>query len=148
MLKYGGDADLRSALAAAKAAGLKLCDSSMTFAVLWPFRNDSACSCDRVLETVGLEDVRATHLKRDSRTGGMWYSTPRQGECKPGQILGETCSWRLLEVSKAISASCLYRMVNRAVESYNPECFASKAEYMECYGATTNAFAETEAGID
>jgi len=148
MLKYGGDVDLPSAAAEMIAVGLKPCASDTTLAVIWPFGNEPPCSCDRIYETVGKQDVRATHSKKESRTKGSWYSTPKNGECKPGQILGETCSWRLLEVSKAISASCLYSMTNKAVESHNPECFNSNSDYMECFDKTADALSETEAGID
>jgi len=53
-----------------------------------------------------------------------------------------------LEVSKAISASCLYTLSNKSIESHNPSCFTSTSDYLSCYESTTDALSETEAGID
>jgi len=74
MLKYGGDGEFPSDIAA---AGLKLCDRDTTLAVIWPFGSEPSCSCDRMFETVGKQDVRETHTISGSWTKGMWYSTPK-----------------------------------------------------------------------
>lgn len=51
---------------------------------------------------------------------GLWYSTPKLGQCKPGQILGTTgCSWRATKLTKVANASCVQRRVYAPIET-NP----------------------------
>jgi len=107
-----------------------------------------ACECPRMQKTVGL-----WQLERDSyfAAGGYWYSFPGQGECKEGGYVGDGsgCSWRLVAITKAIHASCMYQVIDHAVENRNSSCFSpcprstlggynrTSACYLECYSHTT-----------
>jgi len=73
--------------------------------------------------------------------GGLWYSTPTEGECRAGALLGdEGCTWR--EVFSAYkNASCVGQKVDEVVERFGATCFGRCAQplnhtsdcYLSCY---------------
>merc|ERR1712096_113833 len=65
---------------------------------------------------------------------------------------GSGCTYRLLETSKAVNASCMYEVYDKAVEAYNPTCFSACPQphnvtsdcYLECYSKTTWTASEAQ----
>jgi len=73
--------------------------------------------------------------------GGYWYSTPLTAECAAGRPLGEGgCTWRVVEATYR-NASCVDRLVDKAVERRGAACFdvckqplnRSGDCYLDCY---------------
>ena len=52
---------------------------------------------------------------------GMWFSTLANGLCNS---TASWCTWRVLEVAKRVSQSCLNNNLYDAVEGYNRSAFA------------------------
>eukprot|EP00928_Gymnodinium_smaydae_P026091 TRINITY_DN2058_c0_g1_i1.p1 TRINITY_DN2058_c0_g1~~TRINITY_DN2058_c0_g1_i1.p1 ORF type:complete len:469 (-),score=29.05 TRINITY_DN2058_c0_g1_i1:279-1637(-) len=73
--------------------------------------------------------------------GGLWYSTPLEGQCAPGQKIGtHGCTWR--EVASSYkNASCVNGKVDASVESFGVRCFNQCPQplnrtsdcYLDCY---------------
>jgi hypothetical protein len=65
-------------------------------------------------------------MSRYNSAGGEWYSHPAAGQCTGDQRIGDgsNCTYRLIETSQTIKASCLYELFDTTVESYNPTCFS------------------------
>lgn len=105
--------------------------------------DDPVCDCPRVHRTVGRENLTSPSGHRSSYhvVGGEWYSHPEAGECRPGQRVGEGCSWRVVTRRRVINATCMYRRLDANVESYDKGCFAGCAQphnvtstcYLKCY---------------
>lgn len=55
------------------------------------------------------------------KTGGLWYSTRKEGQCNASSIVG-TCSWRVLS-TKSIQNSCMKHAMVTLAESNSPSCF-------------------------
>ena len=53
---------------------------------------------------------------------GTWYSTRKEGECA-GNVIDDTCWWRLAEQHRTVNASCVDDRVIGAVEAKRPECW-------------------------
>lgn len=76
------------------------------------------------------------------KLGGVWYSTPVDGQCAPGQPLGTAgCTWREVTTSYR-NASCVDGKVDASVESWGRACFDAKCPvplnrtsecYLDCY---------------
>jgi hypothetical protein len=60
------------------------------------------------------------------KLGGSWFSTPSAGLCAPAARPGDGsgCSWRPLQMKKALNYSCLQSNVATAVRAHAPACFA------------------------
>jgi len=86
-----------------------------------PPPNVSACSCPRMNVTVG----RERHSYSPGGPTGYWYSTPMNGQCNGTHRVGDGsgCTWRLLEMTKAINATCLYKQIDDTVVPYGSRCF-------------------------
>jgi len=110
------------------------------------------CDCERVFKAVGRENITEVFSGRwgsNYPLGGEWYSHPTAGECTGEQRLGDDsgCTYRVLETTRAINASCMYQVYDASIESYNPDCFASCPQphnvtstcYLGCYSKTTKA---------
>jgi len=78
------------------------------------------------------------------QVGGLWYSTPSSAECPVGTPVGTNgCSWRVLS-SRYKNASCIDRLVDRAVETQGASCFKTCVQplnrtsdcYLDCYKNT------------
>jgi hypothetical protein len=65
-----------------------------------------------------------------TKLGGSWFSTPAAGECKGDAVPGDGtgCSWRTLELKKAVNYSCVQANVAAAVMARNPQCFSTCAD--------------------
>jgi len=113
---------------------------------------DNACNCDRVYKSVGreLREKSSHHL-----AGGYWQSFPHKGECAKGGHVGDgsNCTYRVLGISKAIKASCLYELFDTTMESYNPTCFSKCGPkpynttsdcYLECFDITSRESTEKQ----
>lgn len=63
------------------------------------------CQCERTYTAVG----KGASLEPATKDG-LWYSHPKGGECVNGHFVGDGsgCTYRVIEISKAINASCLY----------------------------------------
>lgn len=124
----------------------KYCDPNTVTAIREKYI-PKPCNCDRVFKTVGRENVLDAYgVSPYSRAGGVWQSFPRRGECAPDQNIGdEGCTFKLLETTRAINATCLYELVDGAVYSYNETCFMGCPDptntttdcYLNCYAQTT-----------
>merc|ERR1712086_53358 len=57
-------------------------------------------------------------------TDGTWYSTRAEGECK-GDVVDESCWWRLAQQHRTVNASCVDDHVVAAVQKHRPECWRS-----------------------
>jgi len=55
------------------------------------------------------------------KTGGLWYSTLREGQCQTGDS-STGCSWRSL-TTKSVREPCLKGQLMAAVEAFQPNCF-------------------------
>lgn len=108
------------------------------------------CNCSRVHKTVGKENISLMH---NYAAGGEWYSHPSDGECKNGHFVGDGsgCTWRHVQTTSAINASCLYDRVDAAVEAKDPSCFQqcpphnrSTDCYNTCYYKTILKMTKTE----
>ena len=91
------------------------------------------CDCPRAQAQAGRENLTAVFSGASAGAlakypvGGEWYSTPAAGECAPGHAAGDSsgCAWRLVQTTKIINASCMYRTLEAAVEALAPACFAA-----------------------
>ena len=96
-----------------------------------PSPTPSACSCPRVYETVGKENLTMHHGGGGKgggggigAAGGNWFSHPINGKCKDGEPVGTNgCTWRVIERNQIINASCMYSHIDAAVEAKAPSCF-------------------------
>lgn len=80
--------------------------------------------------------------------GGLWYSTPSEGLCRPGDALGDNgCTWRYRNTEtpgKYYNSGCVDERVDAAVEVHGQSCFSGCSQptnktslcYSECYAAT------------
>lgn len=107
------------------------------------YRPSDICECDRVYKTVGAE----SHPRSDFFVaGGVWQSFPHGGECLDGHYVGDGsgCTYRVVNISKAIKASCLYHNFDTIIQSYNPKCFnkcdqphnVSSTCWLQCFSDT------------
>eukprot|EP00940_MAST-03C_sp_MAST-3C-sp2_P002802 g2802.t1 len=109
------------------------------------------CDCERTQRAVGRKS-----LQRDYRGGksffpawGEWYSTTSQGECTGDARVGDGsgCTWRVLNTSSRVNATCVYEHIDEAVEAMNASCFGrcnqplnrSSSCYLGCYTSTAIA---------
>ena len=114
------------------------------------------CDCPRAQAQAGRENLTAVFSGSSAAAGakypvgGEWDSTPAAGECAPGHVPGDSsgCAWRLVETTKIVNASCMYRTLDTAVEALTPACFAACAQpsnvtsacYLGCFNtAVTHA---------
>ena len=109
------------------------------------------CQCPRVFKSVGRENLTTMDdgwYKSNCPAGGEWYSHPKGGECAKGNKVGDgksNCTYRLEGIAGAVNASCMYRVVDKAVEDLNPACFNACPQphnvtsdcYLECYAKTS-----------
>eukprot|EP00911_Craspedida_sp_UC1_P001778 UC1_evm3s1355 len=114
--------------------------------------NSNYCYCPRTNKTVGRTTV-AAHFssvgfippvlhKIASLTGGMWYSTPAEGECKGNARPGDTvsgCTWRVAETLAVVNQTCVKGKVFGVVQDSCPHAFAGECSdpKQPCYA---NAF--------
>ena len=110
------------------------------------------CSCDAVVKkSVGREqDAMCWHQSKSSLVGnsidtltggppmdsrwidyisglgcimnGTWYSTREEGECA-GNVVDNSCWWRLAEQHRTVNASCVDNRVISAVQALRPQCW-------------------------
>lgn len=60
-----------------------------------------------------------------SLLGGLWYSTPKEGNCEdPNQH----CAWKVLQNVKTVNASCANNNLHVAVEKKGHGCFSQCAQ--------------------
>jgi hypothetical protein len=88
-----------------------------------------ACRCSEGDHPVGREPAFGV--------GGLWYSTPVEGECAEGQPLGsDGCSWRLLRTVRYVSFACMRSRIDKAVARWAPHCFQGcSASDLTCWKA-------------
>ena len=55
------------------------------------------------------------------KTGGMWYSTTREGYC--GNPNATACTWKVAEIEKVVNKTCSSNHIYGMVESHNQTCF-------------------------
>eukprot|EP01060_Flectonema_neradi_P038857 TRINITY_DN8298_c0_g1_i1.p1 TRINITY_DN8298_c0_g1~~TRINITY_DN8298_c0_g1_i1.p1 ORF type:complete len:265 (+),score=60.24 TRINITY_DN8298_c0_g1_i1:137-931(+) len=55
------------------------------------------------------------------KTGGMWYSTTREGYC--GNPNATRCTWKVAEFIKVVNKTCSDNHIHSMVESHNQTCF-------------------------
>ena len=60
-------------------------------------------------------------------SGGSWFSTPANGQCREGQRVGDGsgCTWRVLRAPSFIESTCVNDKLDAAVMEAAPSCFAS-----------------------
>lgn len=122
----------------------------------YPHHSDTtACECPRVHKAVGLEDLELAYHGQTSMhpAGGLWYSHPKLGQCAKGEVLGTNgCTWRVIELSRAINATCMYKQIDRVVEKANEACFNACPQptnetstcYLKCYSDSTNSLSHDQ----
>lgn len=105
------------------------------------------CECERMYKAVGRQN-QTTHSSMFSVAGGLWFSHPSGGECGQDQEIGDGsgCTYKVLEVRRAINATCMYNTIDTFVEGLNPKCFAACPPhnvttdcYLGCYSKTTSS---------
>merc|ERR1712096_55096 len=79
--------------------------------------------------------------------GGLWYSHPEAGECKDGHFVGDGsgCTWRVVQRTNIVNASCVYERLDSHVVNADPGCFSACPQpnnvtsscYLKCYSAAT-----------
>ena len=61
------------------------------------------------------------------KTGGMWYSTTKDGYCGDNKLGTNGCTWKVAEVVKRVNKTCsdnsIYTLVE-ATDSAGPKCFS------------------------
>ncbi len=65
---------------------------------------------------------------------------------------GSGCSWRLIALTKAINATCMYQHIDANVEQHNQRCFASlppnvshlDPAYQACFNEATKEMTTEE----
>lgn len=71
---------------------------------------------------------KTTNLNETSWQGGLWYSTHKDGYCGDGsQPPPPGCTWRVVEITKAMNKTCHDENVYNVVETYDDDakqCFA------------------------
>eukprot|EP00756_Hemistasia_phaeocysticola_P036104 Hpha_TRINITY_DN16620_c1_g9::TRINITY_DN16620_c1_g9_i2::g.179113::m.179113 len=53
------------------------------------------------------------------KTGGMWYSTLKEGECQDGDT---NCSWKV-KATKTVNETCMHESIVDTIRHYSPDCF-------------------------
>lgn len=108
-----------------------------------------ACNCTRVHKTIGRENLTVAFGSYASMhpAGGEWYSHPSLGQCVDGHYVGDGsgCTWRVVERSRVIKASCIYARLYTNVEGHDPACFAACPQpnnvtsdcFLSCYSKAT-----------
>eukprot|EP01061_Rhynchopus_euleeides_P016969 TRINITY_DN2831_c0_g1_i1.p1 TRINITY_DN2831_c0_g1~~TRINITY_DN2831_c0_g1_i1.p1 ORF type:complete len:415 (+),score=148.13 TRINITY_DN2831_c0_g1_i1:78-1322(+) len=64
-----------------------------------------------------------TSMMLADRLDGTWYSTRAEGECQPGQAVGDGCWWRDHGVGRRINATCLSNNLVLALYAGHPACW-------------------------
>ena len=105
------------------------------------------CNCSRVHRTVGRANLTDLAHRSHAPAGGLWFSHPAAGQCKPGQWVGDGsgCTWRLIKTTKIVRAECVYQSLDKAVENHNASCFEECPQphnvtsncYLKCYSEST-----------
>jgi hypothetical protein len=101
--------------------------------------NTNGCSCKRANMTVGRDPVdhneNCSSPDADGRIPvgcsavGWWYSTPRAGMCQPAASLGDDgCTWRMVEATKTLNATCMRDHLVQFALRQNPACFTQKCQ--------------------
>jgi len=111
-----------------------------------------SCSCPRMNVTVGRE--QNLHTYGEGSTTGHWFSTPENGQCNGTHTVGDGsgCTWRLVAMTKAINATCMYAHIDTKVEQHNRACFDSlppdvshlDPAYQDCFNAATKEMTTAE----
>jgi hypothetical protein len=114
------------------------------------------CDCARVHKTVGRENLTVVFTGENAAqypVGGEWFSAPANGECVPPHTVGDGsgCTWSG-KVTKAVNASCMYQMIDAAVEQMAPKCFQNCPQpknktsncYLGCFANVTLTAPKTE----
>lgn len=115
------------------------------------------CNCSRVHETVGRENLTVAMSGRGGHSqhpaGGLWLSHPTQGRCTGTQRVGDGsgCTWRVIERTRAVKASCMYQRLDAGVESTQPACFAACGPrnvtsdcYLKCFSEAVYAMTQDQ----
>eukprot|EP01044_Picomonas_judraskeda_P000236 COSAG03_NODE_9_length_23924_cov_40.675690_24_plen_357_part_00 len=74
-----------------------------------------------------LDGWHPNHHRIAEVLGGSWFSTTSAGRCESGAVPGDSsgCTWRPVQLKKAIDYSCLQSNVAASVMRTNRKCFAS-----------------------
>eukprot|EP00462_Mataza_sp_D1_P006112 CAMPEP_0175125048 /NCGR_PEP_ID=MMETSP0087-20121206/3106_1 /TAXON_ID=136419 /ORGANISM="Unknown Unknown, Strain D1" /LENGTH=323 /DNA_ID=CAMNT_0016406855 /DNA_START=78 /DNA_END=1046 /DNA_ORIENTATION=+ len=125
---------------------------NVTFAVYNP-PDPNSCKCERVYRAVGRQNM-TMHGGQFSIAGGLWFSHPSGGQCGVNEKVGDQsgCTYKVLKVTRAINATCMYKAIDAAVEAMDPSCFASCPQphnvtsdcYLGCYSAATKSAAKSD----
>lgn len=64
-------------------------------------------------------------MRRSNVKDAYWFSHPVGGECRGGHYVGDGsgCTYRMVEIARAINASCMYEKYDTEIESLDPKCF-------------------------
>lgn len=52
-----------------------------------------------------------------------WYSTQAVGHCRPGEVVGRDCWWRIVEEKRNVNSSCVNDKMLDSISAKNPGCF-------------------------
>lgn len=127
------------------------CDHSVVVGTYDP-PDPNQCNCERIYKAVGRQN-QTLHGGSFSITGGEWYSHPSGGECGPNDQLGDKgCTYKVVDIPRAIKATCMYETIDKAVEALNTSCFTQCPKpynitsdcYLGCYSSTTTAAATSD----
>lgn len=111
----------------------------------------NVCECERIYKAVGRQNQSA-HSSSYNLAGGLWFSHPSGGECSALQKLGDGgCTYKLLDIPRAINATCMYQTIDHYIEGLNPNCFGQCPKpynvtsdcYLGCYSNTTSSVPKT-----
>lgn len=98
----------------------------------WSREDPSSCDSSRVGTEPASGYYQCSSASREwdcwganvgAKTGGKWYSTQAEGQCKSGASAG-ACSW-IVRTTDTVRKQCVSALIMDAVESKGPECFGT-----------------------
>ena len=124
---------------------------------------EKRCICKRANASVGVDP--ANHRTQEQcngskgvmgcRFGGLWFSTPAEGECKgaarPGSNSGHqsnnsrTCTWRAVAQPKTINETCMRQRMLGPIEANNRPCFDACGPVGGPYNVSSSCYKRREA---
>lgn len=123
----------------------KKCDNDATLGVYSP-PDPNQCTCERLFRSVGRQNQTTHNYGNLGIAGGLWFSHPSGGRCGKNQQVGDNgCTYKVLDVPRAINATCMYKTIDQFVEGLNPTCFnrchkpfnVTSDCYLFCFSETT-----------